>query len=361
MAPLPKILIVDDRPENLYTLQRLLQKLPVQVFSAASGNEALGLAIEHDFCVAIVDVQMPEMDGYELVELLRGFDNTATLPVIFVSAVYSDEYHHRKGYESGAVDFISKPFVPGILLSKVRVFLELYNQRLVLQETVLRLSDLNMEVMDLNSTLEDRVRERTRELELTHQEVIRQLGRAAEVRDEGTHRHVERVSHYVKLLAQAAGVESERAELYFTIAPLHDIGKIGIPDHILLKPGPLTPEEVQVMRKHAELGARIIGDYPADLLRTAKMACLTHHERWDGKGYPRGLAGEQIPLIGRLVALADVFDAVTSNRPYKKAWPLPQALDLVRQELGHHFDSTLGNLFLQHETQVVEIHRTYAD
>ncbi len=361
MIPRPQILIVDDRPENLYAMQRLLQKLEIGVFLAASGNEALGLVLEHDFCVALVDIQMPQMDGYEFVELLRGFPQTEALPVIFISSIYSDEYHHRKGYESGAVDFLARPFIPEILLSKISVFIQLYNQRCKLQESVQQLSELNQQVMLLNATLEDRVIERTRELNTTRQEVIRQLGRAAEVRDAVTGHHVERVSYYVRLLANAAQIEMDTADLYFTIAPLHDIGKIGIPDHILRKPGLLTPEEMRIMQQHAEIGARIIGDGHSEFLRAAQQACLTHHERWNGKGYPRALAGEQIPLLGRLLSIADVFDAITSDRPYKKAWSLPEAFELIRQQMGNHFDPYLANLFLQSQDQVTEIYNTYHD
>ncbi len=363
-----KILIVDDRPENLFALQRLLGQLDVQVLQASSGNEALALTLEHDFCLAIVDVQMPEMDGYELVELLRGNPTTATLPVIFVSAVFSDDYHHRKAYESGAVDFMSKPFIPEIMLSKVKVFIELYHQRLKLVENVKQLSVLNTRVMQLNTGLEEMVRQRTLELEqrstelqTTRYEVIRQLGRAAEVRDKETGQHVERVSQYVRLLALAAGLDAETAELYYTVAPLHDIGKIGIPDQILRKPGPLDVDEMRTMRLHAEIGAQIIGEHPSELMRTARLGCLYHHERWNGQGYPHRLAKEDIPLVGRLLALADVFDAVTSPRPYKDAWPLEEAFELVRNEVGEHFDPYFADLFLRQKASVIEIYHDHQD
>lgn len=361
MAARPKILAVDDYPENLYILDRVLSRLDVEVLPATSGAVALDLTRQNDFCVAIVDVQMPGMDGYELVERLRGDPLTRTLPVIFVTAVYADEYHHRKAYESGAVDFMSKPFIPEILLSKVRVFIELFSQRLALQETVQQLAELNQQVLLLNASLEDKVRERTFELETTRSELIRQLGRAGEQRDHETGMHVERVSHYVRFLALAAGLDDSIADLYFTIAPLHDIGKIGIPDHILLKPAPLTPEERQIMQEHTRIGARIIGDHPSELLSVARIGCLTHHERWDGTGYPDRLSGKDIPLLGRLLALADVFDAVTSSRPYKAAWPLAEAFDLVWEETGKHFDPTLAALFLHHKDAVVKISQTYRD
>ncbi|MBN2149123.1 MAG: response regulator [Anaerolineales bacterium] len=361
MSYQPKILIVDDRADNLFTLQRLLSPLQLEVIEASSGEEALGLTLDHDFCVALVDIQMPGMDGYEMVELLRGNTKTASLPVIFVSAVYSDEYHHRKAYESGAVDFMTKPLNPQILFSKVRVFIELHQQRLQLQEIVAQLSLTNLEVRRLNSSLEEKVRQRTSELETTRMEVIRQLGRAAEFRDKETGQHVERVSQYVRLLAVGAGVEPALVELYYTIAPLHDIGKIGIPDHILLKPGALSVEEMEIMRQHARIGAEIIGDHPSELFRVASTGCLTHHERWNGLGYPQGLHAAGIPLIGRLLALADVFDAVTSNRPYKKAWTIEEARLLVEEERGAYFDPLLVDIFLRKWDDVERIYHNLAD
>jgi putative two-component system response regulator len=203
--------------------------------------------------------------------------------------------------------------------------------------------------------------QRTVELEQTRLEIIRRLGRAAEYKDDDTGLHVIRMSHYARLLAEASNFSADRAELLFNAAPMHDIGKIGIPDNILQKSGPLTEAEWVVMRQHPAIGAGIIGKHQSDLLDVARTVALTHHEKWDGSGYPRGRAGEDIPIEGRIVAVVDVFDALTSKRPYKEEWPVEQAVAYLREHSGLHFDPALVPRFLELLPQVLEIKRQYSD
>ncbi len=246
----------------------------------------------------------------------------------------------KNGFELGAVDYITKPISPAIVKARVRTHLSLQNQ---------------------NRTLARLVSERTEELQDTRLKVIQRLGRAAEFKDNETGMHVIRMSFISKLIAQAYGGNAEWVDRLFNAAPMHDVGKIGIPDHILLKPGKLDAEEWELMKKHTIFGAEIIGDDQNPLLQMSRTIALTHHERWDGAGYPHGLAEKEIPLAGRIVAIADVFDALTSERPYKKAWTVEDAVDAINQDSGSHFDPSLIKLFNQVLPDIIEIRKKYAD
>jgi putative two-component system response regulator len=254
---------------------------------------------------------MPGMTGLEVCRQLKQNPQTAALPVIFVTAL-SDSKDEAEGFAAGAVDYISKPVSPPIVLARVP-----------------HLSLVRVE-----------------ELVETRLQIIQRLGRAAEFKDNETGLHVIRMSHYSRLLALAAGYGERFADELLNAAPMHDIGKIGIPDAILLKPGKLDADEWNIMRSHAEIGARIIGEDKSSLLQMAATIALSHHERWDGTGYPQGLQGEAIPLAARIVAIADVFDALTSKRPYKHAWTVDEAFALIASEAGKHFDPALAACFL---------------
>jgi putative two-component system response regulator len=327
----PKILIVDDYPENLFTLNRLLRELDVDVYQADSGEDALGLTLENDFCVAILDVQMPKMDGYELAELLRGNESTSKLPIIFLSAMYSDEYHHRKGYDAGAVDFLSKPYIPDILLSKVRVFIRLYEQRLQLESW--------------GHWLEFLVAERTTELSQSYDATLSGWAMALELRERETAGHSHRVVKLTLRMANEIGISPEQQVHIHRGALLHDIGKMGIADSILLKPATLTPEEWDQMRQHPIYAYELLRQIK--FLEPALNIPYSHHEKWDGTGYPRGLSGEQIPLESRIFALADVWDALTSNRPYRKSLTREEAIQYIRENSGSHFDPNLAERFIR--------------
>ncbi len=332
------LLVVDDVPENIDVLAGILRP-HYRVKFATNGSDALALCQAAPPSLVLLDVMMPGMSGHEVCRSLKADLRTCDIPIIFLTAL-TETRDEEYGLTLGAVDYLHKPCKPAIVLQRVRIHLDLRNQ---------------------NQALEAKVRERTRQLEDTRVEIIRRLGRAAEYRDNETGLHVVRMSQSAGLLARAAGVPDNRADLLVEAAPMHDIGKIGIPDHILLKPGKLSPEEWTVMKTHPTIGAEIIGEHDSDLLRLARTVALNHHERWDGSGYPRGLAKEAIPLEGRIVALADVFDALTSERPYKKAWKAEDAGDYIRAQSGTAFDPHLVQLFLGLLPEIIDINRRFAD
>jgi putative two-component system response regulator len=245
-----------------------------------------------------------------------------------------------RGFDLGAVDYIAKPVNPAVVRARVRTHLSLYDQRRNLLEMV---------------------RQRTHELEETRLQIIRRLGRAAEYKDDETGYHVIRMSHYAKLLGAAAGLPEYRAELLFNAAPMHDVGKIGIPDGILQKAGPLTADEWSVVKRHPAIGAGIIGRHNNELLEMARVIALTHHEKWDGSGYPRGLKGEAIPLVGRIVAICDAYDALTNLRPYKPAWSEQETTAYLQRESGRHFDPKLVPKFLALMPQIRAVQAQYSE
>ena len=322
----PTILVVDDEPLNLQVIRQVLHADCRLVF-AKDGRNALTLATAAPPDLILLDVMMPGMTGYEVCRELKADERTRHVPVIFVTAL-SHEADETLGLELGAVDYLTKPISAAILKVRVRTHLSLV---------------------------------RIEELQQTRLQAIRCLGLAAEYKDNETGGHVIRMSHYAQLLALAAGYGAQQADDLFHVAPMHDIGKIGIPDAILKKPGPLTDAERAVMQTHPHIGAEILGDHPSNLFRMARTIALTHHEKWDGTGYPNGLAGADIPHVGRIVALADVFDALTSVRPYKPAWPVAQAMDWIRSQSGSHFDPELVDLLERNLSSVLEIQARWAE
>jgi putative two-component system response regulator len=325
------ILVVDDVKDNLFAVERLLREIPgVRVLSSQSGEAALELALEHEFCLAIVDVQMPGMDGYEFVSLLRSNQNTAQLPVIFFSGVFSDESHLRRGYEVGAVDFLSKPFMPDVFLSKVNVFINLHEQRLQLE--------------NWNQSLEDMVFQRTAELSRAYDTTLEGWAKALELRERETAGHSRRVVMLTLRMSETLGISAEARVHIHRGALLHDIGKLGVPDSILHKPGPLTPEEWTIMQQHPVFAYQLLQNI--SFLRQALDIPYCHHEHWDGSGYPRGLSGEDIPLAARIFTLVDVWDALNSDRPYRAALARGDVVAYIQQESGRYFDPCLVDVFL---------------
>ncbi|EFL52440.1 response regulator receiver modulated metal dependent phosphohydrolase [Solidesulfovibrio fructosivorans JJ]] len=332
------VLVVDDSPDNIDVLAGILASA-YNVKATKSGAKAIDLAIRFKPDIILLDIMMPDMDGYEVCARLKEDFRARGIPVIFITAM-ENENDEARGLALGAVDYIRKPVSPSIVLARVKTHLALYDQ---------------------NRALELMVRERTAELQDSRLEIIRMLGRAAEFRDSCTARHVIRMSYYCEVLARAAGLSDVEANLILQATPMHDVGKIGIPDTILLKPARLTPEERECMKKHAAFGAKILGRHDTPLLRLAREVALSHHEKWDGSGYPRGLAGEDIPLAGRIVAIADVFDALTSRRPYKAPWPEQEAVAYLREQSGKHFDPALVAAFLDHLDEILAFMRMYTD
>ena len=333
------ILIVDDIPENLDVLSSVLRSR-YKVKAALNGERALKIAAgSQPPDLILLDIMMPEMDGYEVCRRLKDNPATAKIPVIFVTAKNQEE-DETKGLALGAVDYMTKPISPPLVLARVQTHLALYDQ---------------------NRILEQKVRVRTAELQQTRQEIIKRLGRAAEFKDNETGLHVVRMSHYTRLLAETVERGRDWSDLVFNAAPMHDIGKIGIPDKILLKPGKLDEDEWRLMHRHPEIGAAIIGEHDSDLLRISREIALAHHEKWDGSGYPYGLKGEEIVLSARIAAIADVFDALTTERPYKKAWSVAEAVKLIDDNSGSHFDPDLVLLFHQVLPDILSVKQQYAE
>jgi putative two-component system response regulator len=322
----PLILAVDDEATNLQLLRQILQD-HYRLLFAKDGARALDLARQERPDLVLLDVMMPGMSGYEVCAALKAHAATAAIPVIFVTAL-TDTDDELEGFEAGAVDYIIKPVSPPIVRARVRTHLSLV---------------------------------RMEELRATRLAIVQRLGLAAEYKDNETGLHVIRMSHYARLLGLAAGMNEHEADDLLHAAPMHDVGKIGIPDGILQKAGPLDPEEWKVMQGHAAIGAEIIGEHGGGMLALARNIALTHHEKWDGSGYPNGLAGEAIPLEGRIVAIADVFDALTSRRPYKAAWSEDEALDYLLKQKGQHFDPALVDLFMEQMPAIRKIRERWGE
>ena len=322
----PKLLLVDDEPANLQVLRHVLQD-DYRLLFARDGHKALELARSSSPALILLDVMMPELSGLDVCRTLKANDATRAIPVIFVTAL-ADVSDETQGFEAGAVDYITKPISPPVVRARVRTHLSLV---------------------------------RADELRATRLEIVQRLGRAAEYKDNETGWHVLRMSHFSQILALAAGLSEDRADDLLHAAPMHDVGKIGIPDAILQKTGPLTEAEWVVMRRHPEIGAQILGEHPGGVLAMARTIAVAHHEKWDGSGYPEGLAGEAIPIEARIVAIADVFDALTSVRPYKAAWPIERAVDFLGEQSGKHFDPRLVGLFIEQLPAILEVRERFLE
>ncbi len=322
----PKLLLVDDEPANLQVLRQVLQD-HYRLLFARDGHKALELARSEAPQLILLDVMMPGLSGLDVCRTLKTQDATRAIPVIFVTAL-ADVQDESQGFDAGAVDYISKPISPPVVRARVRTHLSLV---------------------------------RADELRATRLEIVQRLGRAAEYKDNETGWHVLRMSHYSQILARAAGYSEAQAEELLHAAPMHDVGKLGIPDAILRKPGALDDAEWEVMKRHPQIGAEILGEHRSGLLAIARRIAIAHHEKWDGSGYPEGLAGEAIPEEARIVAIADVFDALTSVRPYKPAWPVEKAVDFLREQAGRHFDPRLVELFIGQLPAVLEVRERFLE
>ncbi|RDL44471.1 two-component system response regulator [Marinomonas piezotolerans] len=323
---LPRILVVDDEPANLKVLRQILQD-DYRLSFARSGMAALELLAKEVVDLVLLDVMMPGMTGFEVCQKIKNTESLANIPVIFVTAL-KDTIDEENGFETGAVDYITKPIVPTIVKARVKAHLSL------VQADVLRATQVDL---------------------------IQRLGRAAEYKDNETGMHVQRMSRYSYVLAIAAGIDKEAASELQLAAQMHDLGKIAIPDHILLKPGRLDPDEFAQMKAHAQIGADILARPKSQLVALARSIAITHHEKWDGTGYPNGLKGEEIPIEGRIAAVADVFDALTSERPYKKAWSVEEAIALLEEQSGQHFDPELVTLFVRELPKILAIKAQFAE
>ncbi|MDA1051758.1 MAG: response regulator [Planctomycetota bacterium] len=364
-----RIMFVDDEPINFKVVRKYLKDAGYQCFTATSDSTcAMDLLRAEPPDVLLLDLMMPQVSGLEILRQLRSEPASATLPVIILTATY-DRTLRQSALELGATDFIRKPVDPTDLLPRV--------------QNALAMKAYQDHLKNQAEQLEAEVRRRTAELEASRLEVIHCLGRAAEFRDNDTGHHIIRVGRYVGVIAAMLGLDEQTVALLEQAAPLHDMGKIGIPDSILLKPGRLDEEEVNLMRKHTEYGRKIVSTVESDewvtlaehavgnpsllgktqspLLQLAASIAATHHERWDGTGYSLGLSGEDIPIEGRITAVADVFDALTSKRPYKPAFDVESALQIMRDGRGTHFDPRVLDAFLSRIDDILAIKQELAD
>jgi putative two-component system response regulator len=327
-----RILAVDDEESNLLLLRRILERDGyTRVDVTTDASRVVRMFVESRPDLVLLDLHMPGMDGFELMERLRSVSGEGPgVPFLVLTADATQETK-RRALSAGARDFLTKPLDRIELLLRVRNLLEVQH--------------LQDRLRDQNANLEDQVAERTRDLEQARLEILERLALAAEYRDDDTQEHAWRIGRISALLASRLGLSDRKVELIRRAAPLHDIGKIGISDTILLKPGRLTDAEFEVIKTHTTIGAEILSGSQSPLLRLAQRIALSHHERWDGAGYPGGLSGERIPLAGRIVAVADVFDALTHERPYKDAWPVDKAVDEVLGQAGRQFDPAVVDAF----------------
>lgn len=355
-----RILIVDDEAGVRRVLMRLLSSEGYEVMEASSGQEGLELLWTHGADTVLLDVMMPRMDGLEVCRRIRKNSRTAHTPVVFITAAV-DRQFRRQARKVGADDFLSKPFDEVELLARVRntVRMKLYYDGLTRERNRLR-SEVDGRTRALDEATE-RLERLQEDLKVAREETIARLARAAEFRDDETAAHLQRMSHYCYLIGKKKKLDEYTCEMLRIASPMHDVGKIGIPDHILLKPGRLTPDEYTIMKQHAEIGYKILSGSESPLVKLAANIAHTHHEKWDGSGYPRGLEADAIPIEGRIAAVADVFDALTSERPYKKAWPIEDAVALLERGREQHFDPELVDLFLDSMDEVLEIRNQFRD
>lgn len=342
-----RILAVDDEATNLKLLDRMLRSAGYQYTTMTTEpEETLALSRKQRPDLIILDINMPGLDGFQVMQQLRAASDPLMPPILVLSAQY-DRATILRALSEGARDYVSKPFDRDELLMRVRNLIDAHLAQRLLH--------------DRKELLEEMVAERTRKLQHSQLQVVQKLGQAAEYRDEETGNHILRMSHISALLAESCGWSSRDTELMLHASPMHDIGKIGIPDSILLKPGKLDADEWAIMQTHTSIGARLLEGEESELLRLAREIALTHHEQWDGSGYPNGLRGQEIPQSGRIVALADVFDALLSVRPYKRAWPVDEAVRLIQQKRNQHFDPELVDIFHRRLPEILDIRAQFAE
>ena len=345
---MPTIVIVDDQSTGRRLLAELMRQVDsdVRVVDFDDAEHALDWARGEVGDLVLTDYKMPGIDGVEFTRRLRRLDGYGEVPVVMITIV-EDRSILYEALEAGATDFLTKPLDHFECLARCRNLLTMRRQQKI--------------IADRAAWLEQQVRLATHQILQRERETLLRLARAGEHRDEDTGNHVLRVAQYSRLIAEGLGLPEAECEIIECAAPMHDIGKVGISDTILLKNGRHTEAEREVMKRHSQIGYEILKDSPSKYLQSGAVVALNHHERYDGGGYPRGLRGDAIPLMARIVAVADVYDALTCVRPYKRAWPVDQAFDLLVDERGRHFDPGCVDLFLDHRERVLEIQERLAD
>ncbi|MBI5604314.1 MAG: two-component system response regulator [Deltaproteobacteria bacterium] len=353
MEPKPKILVVDDEERNLRLMEAMLIPLGYEVLKAQNGEEALNRVKENPPDVILLDIMMPRMDGYEVARRLKEKEETRLIPVVMVTAL-RDVEDRIKALDVGADDFLSKPVEKIELRARV--------------QSLVKVKAYYDHMKNYQRDLEAEVARRTEQLQkaflrikIASLDTIYRLSRAAEFKDEETGAHIQRMSQYAATVARTLGLNEKTVESILYAAPMHDVGKIGIPDRILLKPGKLNDEEWKIMKQHTTMGAHILGGSQAGFIKLGEVIALSHHERWDGSGYPRGLSGKKIPLAGRITAIADVFDALTSKRPYKEIFSVEKSYEIIREGRGTHFDPQVVEAFFLAQKEILDIKEKFKD
>ncbi len=341
------ILLVDDEELNMEILAEILSSAGYRLFTCASSPyTAVELFEENDFDIVLLDLLMPGMDGFEVMERFKKVKKDVDTPVLMLTAVL-DTKVRLKALSGGASDYLVKPFNGQEVISRTKNLLEMRLAQRRLKES--------------NMILERKVDERTADLKQTQLEITNRLGMASECRDNETGFHIMRMSRFSMAIGKVIGMSDTNAEILLHAAPMHDIGKIGIPDSILLKPGKLDEDEFEIMKTHTTIGADILAGHDSDLLATAHLIALNHHEKWDGTGYPNRLAKKDIPLVGRIVAVADVFDALTSKRPYKEAWSDEKSVDYIKEGSGKQFDPEIVGAFITALQEIFKIKNSFIE
>lgn len=335
-----QILSVDDNDVNLKIIEAYGHNIDVRVDSSPSASQALDMLRQKTYDLIITDYMMPEMDGLEFISEIRKTDNIT--PIVMVTAVGDDAKLHLKALELGATDFLSKPINAGVFKARVVNLLKLRKAMHMMQDKAL--------------LLEDEVRKATAEIVEREKETLRLLGKTAEYKDPETGAHVARVAHYSKMFAAAYGLNEKMQNIIYNASPFHDIGKVAIPDSILLKPAKLTDDEFETMKSHTTIGFELLRSSKSEYLKAGGVIAFTHHEKYDGTGYPKGLKGDMIPVMGRIVAVADVFDALTSKRPYKEAWSFDESIAYIKSVSGTHFDPVLVDILESKVDDFIQIH-----
>ncbi len=342
-----KVLIVDDQEANVILLEQILLREGYQAISSTmKSSEVCELHRENNYDLILLDLQMPEMDGFAVMEELKEIEKGGYLPVLVITAQPNQKLRALK---AGAEDFITKPFEMAEVLVRVH--------------NMLKIRLLNKELHSYNDVLEQRVRERTADLKEGYQETIFTMTRAAEHKDEDTGAHVQRISYYSRVLSEALGMDDEFIENIFFASPMHDIGKIGVPDHVLLKPSGFVPDEWQIMQEHAAMGAKILGNSKSPYLKMGAEIALNHHERWDGSGYPNGKKGDEIPISARIMCICDIYDALRSKRPYKPAFDHQKTVEIIingdSRTQPKHFDPLILDVFKRNHQLFCDIFDEY--
>ncbi len=353
MSDKKKILVVDDEEKNRELLEAMLIPLDYLVETASDGEEALEKVAQYQPDLILLDVMMPRMNGFEAAKRLKADDTLRIIPIVMVTAL-KDVENKVKAIAIGVDDFLSKPVDSSELKARVR--------------SLLKVKEYNDYMINYQQKLEQDVQKRTLELQMafakikkTSLDTIYRLSRAAEYKDDDTGAHLKRMSNYAASVAKDLGLQEKTVESILYAAPMHDVGKIGIPDRILAKPGKLTSVEWEIMKLHVDIGVRILEGAEEGFLKLAEVIAQNHHEKWDGTGYPQGLKGKDIPLAGRIVAIADVFDALTSKRPYKEPFSVEKSIDIIKQGRGNHFDPEVTDSFLSIIDEILVIKDQFCD